>query len=323
MKIAIIGPGLMELPPKNWGAVESLIWDYSEYLKEKNVIVDIINNPNLTDVATCINSIDYDFIHLQYDDHAPILNQLIKKPFCVTNHYGMIKEQYPNYPGWRHIFNGALNSYGLICLSNEIKELFVKNGYNKFIRVLRNGARFKNFIRRPQGNGKSICLGKIETRKNQSRLAAECNNKASIDFIGPIADTSFNPNSTCTYGGIWDKPTLYSQLSNYSSLVLLSNGEAAPLVVPEALCAGLSIVVTESAAANLDRSLPFIYVLPNSYSIELAINTIKEANELNGIYRNDVVSYAKTVFDWDVIVDDYLKIIKEFINENSFSNNSN
>ncbi len=28
MKIAIIGPGIMDIPPKGWGAVEVLIEDY-------------------------------------------------------------------------------------------------------------------------------------------------------------------------------------------------------------------------------------------------------------------------------------------------------
>ena len=29
MKIALIGPGIMPIPPDGWGAVESLIWDYA------------------------------------------------------------------------------------------------------------------------------------------------------------------------------------------------------------------------------------------------------------------------------------------------------
>jgi len=32
VKIAIIGPGLMSIPPTSWGAVEILIWDYYQNL---------------------------------------------------------------------------------------------------------------------------------------------------------------------------------------------------------------------------------------------------------------------------------------------------
>ena len=28
LKISIIGPGIISIPPPGWGAVESLVWDY-------------------------------------------------------------------------------------------------------------------------------------------------------------------------------------------------------------------------------------------------------------------------------------------------------
>ena len=43
MKISIVGPGLMPIPPKGWGAVESLIWDMANALKELGHSVQIIN----------------------------------------------------------------------------------------------------------------------------------------------------------------------------------------------------------------------------------------------------------------------------------------
>ena len=48
MKISIIGPGLMPIPPKGWGAVESLIWDMANALKDLGQEVQIINttDPN-------------------------------------------------------------------------------------------------------------------------------------------------------------------------------------------------------------------------------------------------------------------------------------
>ena len=48
MKISIIGPGYTQIPPVGWGAVEILIWDMSQALKELGHEVQIINttNPN-------------------------------------------------------------------------------------------------------------------------------------------------------------------------------------------------------------------------------------------------------------------------------------
>lgn len=323
LKIVLIGPGIMSIPPENWGAVESLIWDQYEYLKAKGHHVDIINTRDLQSVALYLNQNHYDFIHLQYDDHANILNQLLRKPFCVTTHYGYIKEHYPDYPGWKPIFNSVLKCPGIISLSHEIENVFKSAGYNKFSRVLRNGARFKDFVSRIEGNSKSLCLGKVEPRKKQAYLSRIGENTCNIDFIGPIIDPFFCPNATCLYKGVWSKPDLYNNLSSYSSLILLSDGEAAPLVVMEALCAGLSIVLTETAAANLRRDLPFIHVLSTNHSPEEAIKAINTANEENCKYRQDIKQYAKETFDWDVVCDDYLKIAQEFIHENSISNNSN
>lgn len=323
MKIALIGPGIMPIPPQNWGAVESLIWDYYEYLKQKGIDVDIINDKNLPAVAERVNNIDYDFIHLHYDDHAGVLSDLIKKPFCTTTHYGYIKEYYPNYGYWSRIFNGVLKSPGLISLSKEIDGLFKVSGFNKFSRVLRNGARTKEFRFQSEGNKNSLCLGKVEPRKRQADLANVCSGKSHIDFIGPVIDNNFRSNDTCKYAGVWSKPDLYENLTNYKCLILLSDGEAAPLVVPEALSAGLSLVLSETAAANLDRSLPFIHVLPNGYLEEDVSYIINKAVEENTKYRKDIRNYALEKFDWSVICDEYLDIVKDFINENSILNHSN
>jgi glycosyltransferase involved in cell wall biosynthesis len=323
MKIALVGPGLMEIPPKNWGAVESLIWDYSEYLKEKNIEVDIINNSDLNLVANHLNITHYDFIHVQYDDHAGPLSKLLNKPFCSTAHYGYIKEHHSNYGGWDYIYRGFLQSPGIISLSPEITALIKKSGYSGFIRTLRNGSRTKDFKFSSNPTKDAVCLGKIETRKRQSDLSNVCENKCIIDFIGPLADHTFKENNTCKYVGVWTKEDLYTNLTNYKCLILLSNGEAAPLAVTEALAAGLSIVVSETAAGNLDRNLPFIYVIPNGSLNESVISVIQKAIGDNNKYRADIRKYAVDHFDWSVICDEYLDIVREFINENSISNDSN
>ena len=43
MKILIVGPGLMEIPPKGWGAVEILVWDQYLALKKLGHSVFILN----------------------------------------------------------------------------------------------------------------------------------------------------------------------------------------------------------------------------------------------------------------------------------------
>ena len=63
MKISIVGPGLMPIPPKGWGAVESLIWDMANALKELGHSVQIINTTDGNKVLQALrNTIPTSFI---------------------------------------------------------------------------------------------------------------------------------------------------------------------------------------------------------------------------------------------------------------------
>jgi len=313
MKICQIGPGIMNIPPDNWGAVESLIWDQCEYLRKLGHECYFTNTKDLTLVANTLNSSDFDFIHLQYDDFAGPLSRMLKKPFCTTTHYGYIKERFPHYSdGWRAVYDGVKTSPGMIALSEDIKNLFVNDGYTGFVEVLRNGARTNEFRFTTTPNKYGLCLGKIENRKRQSYLSNLCHGHCSIDFVGPIIDHSFKENTTCKYAGVWTKPNLYNNMTDYRCLVLLSDGEAAPLVVTEALSAGLSLVISKTAAANLDLSLPFVKVIDKQKDEEI-VDIISETIENNEKYRIDIRKYAESTFDWSVVCKEYIDIAKKFV----------
>ena len=102
---------------------------------------------------------------------------------------------------------------------------------------------------------------------------------------------------------------MYSNLTEYGNLVLLSEGEADPLVVKEGLIAGLGVVVSECASANLDASLPFITVIPNDKldDINFVFKKIVQ-NRLASIkMREEIREYALSKFSWDKIIDDYVE----------------
>ena len=46
MKIVLIGPGIMPIPPTGWGAVEILVWDTKIALEKLGHEVLIINTKN-------------------------------------------------------------------------------------------------------------------------------------------------------------------------------------------------------------------------------------------------------------------------------------
>jgi glycosyltransferase involved in cell wall biosynthesis len=311
LNIAIIGPGAMPIPPVGWGAVEILIWDYYLSLTRQGHNVTIFNDSNLTNVSNRINTTRFDCIHCQYDEHINFFSKTLNQPFISTTHYGWLLKRPCWDDGYINIFNGTLNSPGILALSPEIKNFYIKSGYKGKVAHLRNGANVKQFNFASTGNGKAICVGKIETRKRQTQVANVSENKCQIDFVGPVTDNNFKDNNTCKNIGVWNKDQLYGNLTDYSCLVLMSNGEAAPLVVMEALAAGLSLVVSGTSSANLPAS-PFISVVKDEDIDDNLPDIINTQIHNNNRWRKQIRQLALDYFDWDVIAKEYITIIEQF-----------
>lgn len=323
MKIALIGPGLMPIPPKNWGGVENFIWIYNLLLTQLGHKVVIFNTTDLKKVADDINDGNFDFIHLHYDEYARFFYKHLTKPFCVTTHYGYINKPEKWAWGYHSIHTDILNSPGIIALSDKISKKYLDDGYKGKIYSLRVGTNVSDFKFNKKGNGKALCLGKVEPRKKQAFLAKYLDGKTEIDFVGPIVDKEFKESGTCRYLGVWDKPKLYEYLTDYSCLVLFSDGEAAPAVVVEALSAGLSLIISDSASANLDNK-EFITILPDdTEDIGVIADAINDQINNNDLRREQIRQYAKQKFDNKIIVDDYIRIINNFKNSAHSANIKN
>ncbi len=91
MKVAIVGPGIMPIPPTGWGAVEILIWDQKLALEKLGHEVLIVNTPNSNDILKEIDSFDPDFVHVQYDDFVELVTY-IRYPCSITSHFGYLEQ---------------------------------------------------------------------------------------------------------------------------------------------------------------------------------------------------------------------------------------
>ncbi len=315
MKIALIGAGLDSIPSKKFGALEMVLWNYKLGLEKIGHEAVIFNDQNLKVVAAQINAGAFDLALLNYSEYVSFFSKNLKIPLLTNCQSGYITNRKRWSIGYHSVFYDTMKSSGIIASSPEIRKLYIDNGFKGFVRVLRNGIDTENFTLQEKGNNRAVCLGRIEPRKRQAWLAKIVADTVDLDFVGPIQDEAFKAEARCRYEGYWMKEEMYKNLSTYSCLVLLSDGEAAPLVVPEALAAGLSVVVSRSAAANLDERLPFITILPDDISssetIAQAINTqIRN----NNTYRPEILEYAKSYFDNRVVVADLVRIIEEFQN---------
>ena len=295
MKIAIIGPNT-PIPPKGWGAVETLIWDMKMSLEELGHDVLIINIGDPQAIINVVNKYSPDFVHINYDDWV-FLYPYIQYPCAVTTHFAYI-ERPDMMNGYSQIFNafGSIKP-NVFCLSESIKRVYnIMSGIpSDKLYLNRNGVNTKAFAftETPSHPDRSIYLAKIDYRKRQHLFQ----DIKSLYFAGNIADNRFNQNQN--YLGEWTKDYLYDNLTEYGNLVLLSDGEAHSLVIMEALAAGLGVVVSEFATANLCLAKEFITVIPEKRIHDTAFveEQIIKNREYSVKHREEIREYAKQ-FDW-------------------------
>lgn len=316
MKIILIGPGMKPIPPTGWGAIESLIWDYYENLKKLNIDVIIINDARLCKVITICNSEKPDVIHIMYDDYIKLVPHLRCSKILYTSHYaGITQEKFKDvheeyfYCNFIKVIKYE-DKIQLNALSSTIVEIYKSYGYNGKLFILQNGARedLFNYVDIPTNGNKSVYVAKIEDRKRQYKY--QCIN--GIDFVGNYHDSTFDINNP-NYLGEWDKPSLYKNLTEYGNLILLSGGEADPLVTKEALIAGLGLVLSEVSCANLDLTKAYITIIPNEKldDIEYIDEEIKKNREYSINHRDEIREYALANFSWESIIKKYIDNINQ------------
>ena len=312
MKISIVGPGIMPIPPTGWGAVEILIWDQKLALEKLGHQVDIVNTKSPIEIIQKINEYRPDFVHVQYDDFIE-LYPYIQYPCAITSHFGYLEQ--PNKWGYYHdriVKPFQRISPVVFCLSDGIRNVY-KNELlinEDNLLVTPNGVNTSKFVTRdPKYPDRSLYLAKIDYRKRQSMFQSI----SSLYYAGNNADPNFNVN--INYLGEWSKEHLYNNLTDYGNLVLLSDGEAHPLVCMEALAAGLGVVVCEYGAANLDTSKDFITVIPEKKIRDLKYleDEIIKNRDYSISHKDDIIKYASN-FDWlKIIKDRYIPCVEKII----------
>ena len=304
MKVSIVGPGIMPIPPTGWGAVEILIWDQKLALEKLGHEVQIVNTPKGIEILREINQFRPDFVHVQYDDFVELC-PYIQYPNAITSHFGYLEQPHKwDYYGPRVAQKFAQIKPNIFCLSPGIKEVYEKQmGIpSDQLFVTPNGVNVDEFKveESPTHGEESIYLAKIDYRKRQHMFQSI----DSLYYAGNNADQRFNINKN--YLGEWSKEKLYSDLTHYGNLVLLSDGEAHPLVCLEAFAAGLGVVVTEWGAANLNMNKEFITVIPESMvsDIDYIEKQMVQNREYSIKHRQEIREYGES-FVWDKVVEKY------------------
>jgi glycosyltransferase involved in cell wall biosynthesis len=317
MKMAFVADGYIPTPPVS-SSILNLIGEYKSCSEKNGHQVDVFNRRDVRQVIDEINNGDYDFVHLHAGSLVAQFNEYLHQNFCFTSHAGHLLKANEWDDAFKLEFQSYLQAPGVIALSPVSKQLFLDAGYSGYISTQVNGIDTTKVNRQPQGNGKAICLGWIQPRKQQRLLAEILDGKVEIDFVGPLDDPDFRAGVTTKYLGIWSLEEVYQRLTEYNCLVLISHGEVAPLVVLEAMAAGLCLVVSESASANLHVQ-DFIKVLPDHILTDptpahqqIVCASISELIARNQSSRQEIADYARENFDFSRIVKNYDRIVTEF-----------
>jgi hypothetical protein len=283
-------------------------------LKDLGQEVQIINTTDGNKVLDAINEFDPDFVHINYDDFI-VLYPHIKQPKAMTSHFGYL-ERPDMMNGYVNIFNKFQEMKpNVFCLSEGIKNIYkvFSNFPEEKLFVTPNGVNVDafNFKQEPEHPHRSMYLAKVDYRKRQHLFQ----NIDSLWFAGNIVDERYDTKNN--YLGEWSKEQLYKELTDYGNLVLLSDGEAHSLVIMEAFAAGLGVVISEYARANLDLDKKFITLIPEKKikDIDYVEGQIIRNREYSIKHRDEIREYGKQ-FAWKkMLKEHYLPSIQKLIAE--------
>jgi len=318
MNIAFIGPGIMPIPPDTWGAVEMMIWDYSNILCKNGIEVDIINTPNREEILKKVNSKNYDTVHLHYDIFIDIISDIKCKLKIVSSHYPFINN--PNHyqnDGYDKLINQITNNQDFHIFASSQKDIdtFVSFGAKKentFLSKLGINPEPYSFYKKAEYD-KTLCFSQIIDRKRQNKIQ----NIENIDFIGRVCDPEFY--NYQNYKGEVSRKFLNQEISKYSNFILISSVEnTTPLAPKEALMCGLGLVVTEAVAYELDTSLDFIHVIPENKinDLDFIKNTIEKNKKISINKRQEIRQYAIDTFGLEnILINSYVKKIENLLKQ--------
>jgi glycosyltransferase involved in cell wall biosynthesis len=314
--IALVAHGNEEIPSKGWGAVEHVIWQYACELRTRGIEVSIVNEKKwkaIRKLYTIQRQSPIDIIHCHAEKPIRFLSQFWKTGLVVSTTHNPMNQTGLTSSELKALKRCQSAPYHL-TLREDISQLIQSRNPNAVCSVQPNGIVCNDFQTTSTGNGKAIYVGRIQERKRQNPVAEVLfKNGIACDFYGPdYKEIEMSEVLRSMYRGEIHRAELMSKLCEYSCLILASESEGQPLVVVEALAAGIPVVVSNAAAANLDLSRPFIHRIKSDDDI---VESVKLAISQRDLMTDKIREYAEENFDFSALADRYIAQLLVWIDQ--------
>lgn len=302
-KLLIVAPGNMPIPTNGWGAVEIIVSETLDLYTAAGFDVWVLNSRNIRKWREAKKTVFPVILSHSDIDNPRIRSNWPNAKIVGVSHYGL--GAYPEKwdKGFQKILTGMKSCDVVVCLSKAVSNTFSKYIPLEKLLISPNGSAFESHCDLPGEINKIICLGKVEKRKKQFELWKSLkNSNLQITFAGPIVDERVareierEPKLSNTFIGPISRENLVTELGKYTSLILISDGEADALVLYEAQLAGLPVLVTERSLGSQNPELDWICVIsesPTPEEIRSALSKVISS-------PSNITKYALENYNWAV-----------------------
>jgi hypothetical protein len=316
-EIIIVASWKVSIPPKWYGAVEDIIWNYKIFLEKYWYKIKIVNTKNIFKLIKETVFVNKKIIHFHYEPYL-IISYMLNKLFLKNNRILWTSHNW--YIVWEKesifykIIAKIISFFSdtiMISLSKKMEDYFIKKWFKWKKYILENGINTNNFKKINKPHKDIIYLWNINKNKWQKLFIKYFNLKNKIDFVWPYLDKSINLKWN-NYLWIWTKKEVFEKLWEYKVLVLLTKSEWDPLVIKEALSAWCCILTSQIWWINLGKNKEFIKIIDikNKKELKNINNYLIELLQNNQKYREEIFNYSKN-FDWKNIVNRYVNLLNK------------
>jgi len=161
MKIIHLSPGLIEIPPKGWGAIEEVIWNYKLELEKFGHTVEIHNYFEFLKLVD--NGYEYDILHIHVSDQChELIERGLKYFFNIHDihlytNWKISKQYLDCLRAVKHSILSFSPSMFLIERMDQVKNkiIYVPHGVNKDT--------YKSNLNKDNSEIKLLCIAKNGT----------------------------------------------------------------------------------------------------------------------------------------------------------------